>query len=117
MHTRGAIAPEASKKLRKPLSLVEFLRRVSLWATLMCFSRFKCKYFSQQNLASALGSFKVHYIMTRTRFEDVVSNLQCAKNDAPNFTEKFYDVREIMIALSTYVKDNFSPSWASYLYE
>jgi hypothetical protein len=55
--------------------------------------------------------------MSRTRFEEIMAKIRLTDKEYPPYSDKFFDVRQMIDAWNDNMKDNFVPSWISCLDE
>lgn len=110
---------ETNKELSKPVRLGEFLRWLGLWflmGTTYCNNR--REFWSATNISPYKGApFRLNQIMSRNRFEEILSAIRLTSFAAPVYRDPFYEVRELMEKWNKNMERVFTPGWISCLDE
>ena len=75
-------------------------------------------WWSKKAIDAFLGSpFRFHDFMSLRRFEEIMSCLRYASKQEPEFTDRFFEVRELSDSWNANMSDVFMPSWINCLDE
>lgn len=103
----------------QPLEFGEFLRWLGLWyliATTHCGSR--RDFWSGMPVDLFQGApFRLHDLMSRNRFEAILSAIQLTNAAPPVYQDRFWEVRQLISAFGEHMTSLFSCSWVACLDE
>lgn len=103
----------------KPLTYGEFLVFLGLWllmATIVGPER--REFWSTKPIDIYAGApFRLNHYMSRVRFELILRHLTFTNRPAPAFLDRFWQVRQMIVAWNENMSEVFSPSWVCCLDE
>ncbi len=109
-HTSNALVLEKMS----PLTDGEFLRYIGLWflmATVSGFSR--TDYWSTENFDEKTNPRPFHFapLMSKRRFDAITRELRFTSKNSPNFVDRIWEVREMIVEWNRNMVSVFIPSW------
>ena len=103
----------------QPVSFGEFLRWLGIWyllATNHCASR--QEYWSSMPIDMFQGApFRLHDIMSRNRFEAILSAIRLTNATPPDYQDRFWEVRQVIAAFCEHMTTIFKCGWIACLDE
>ena len=101
------------------LTLGELLRWFGIWFR-MATTYFENRrdFWSMKAITEDEGApYRFNHLMTRTRFDAILSALQLTNRKPPSYKDPFWEVRQLMEEWNSNMDKNFYPSWVSCLDE
>ena len=98
----------------------EFLQFIGLWLFMatVCGSYSRRKFWDKRPVSMEYGApYSFHEYMSRNRFEQIISNLGFTTWTPPAYTDKFWQVRQMIEIWNNHMTSIFSPGWVSCLDE
>lgn len=118
-YVKTVLLPATNEILDNPMTLGEFFRFLGihlLFATTQGCAR--AEFWSQKPISPFEGApFRVAHIMTRRRFEAILSALTLTDKPPPEFLDRFWKIRTIVQAWNDNMRDEFFSSWRNCLDE
>jgi hypothetical protein len=106
-YVKEVMIPEMNKGLDKPVMYGEFLLFLGLWL-LMCTTHFEQRrdFFNKRGAFTPFDKvpFYLGDYMTGYRFEQLVSALRYTNNKPPSYLDKFWEVRDMIMAWNENMK-------------
>ncbi len=106
-------------ELEEKVSYGEFLKWLGLWFV-MATTHFDARrdFWSTQPIKMLVGApYRFNDIMSRNRFEAILSALQFTDQAPPAYRDRFWEVRQMIDEWNKNMVEKFSPSWISCLDE
>ena len=101
----------------KPLTFGELLRFIGIWffmATTAGFGR--REFWSEREISIRTGApYRLKHWMSCDRFEEILSALTYTDEPAPPYSDKFWQVRQMISQWNKHMFEVFIPSWISCL--
>ena len=72
----------------------------------------RCSFWAAREIDIYYGApFRLTNIMSRTRFEAILSAITYTNHNPPAFVDRFWEVRQLVDCWNENMNKNFSPSW------
>lgn len=98
----GVLIPQVNSRMGggEPVTYGEFLRWIGIWLLLATTQGAQRRAFWSTAPISPFRGAKLRFnhLMSRTRFEAILSSLKYTDRDPPNFVDKFFEVRQMIEA-------------------
>ena len=105
----------------RPLSYGEFLVFIGVWLLMASQKVGGCTrrdYWSSEPVSTWKGApFRCNEYMSRTRFEQILSNLKYTVNEPPSYIDRFHEIRQIVTAWNDNIQQVFQSGWITCLDE
>jgi hypothetical protein len=118
-HIKNVMIPRINESLDVPTDYGEFLAWIGLWF-LMATTHFnrRHEFWSEQPITPFEGApFRLNGLMSRTRFDNILSSLQFTNMDPPQYLDRFWEVRQMLDAWNDNMRTTFVCSWIACLDE
>jgi hypothetical protein len=119
-YVREVLLVETNKILNgKELEYGEFLRWIGLWLLMSTIQGFQRRDFWSVCSVDMYSTapYRFNDIMSRNRFEDILSSLSYTNRDPPGYRDPFWEVRQCIECWNANMSDVFVPGWISCLDE
>ena len=121
-YVQDVLIPETNKSLEDtdmPLTFGEFLRWLGLWLLMSTVSGIPREdFWATSDISMFYGApFRFNKIMSKRRFNAILSSLNYTNVPFPTFKDKFHEVRQVLDAFNERMTEIFSPAWVSCLDE
>ena len=117
---KEVVLEETNKGLKKIATFEELLQFFGLWfltSTTSC-ALHRREFWSFKETSIFEGApFRFSSIMSRRRFEEIMSNLKITDTETPTYKDVFWEVRQLLDAWNENMANVFSPNWISCLDE
>ena len=93
------ILVETNKKLKEPLSYGEPIQWIGIWVLLSTVDGSdRCSFWSSKDVDMYEGApFCLSSVMTRNRFEIILSAMMYMSNEPPVYVDQFWEVRQLIM--------------------
>lgn len=116
---KEVMLPTMNTTIEEKITYGEFLKWLGLWF-FMATTQFQSRrdFWSIKPISMFDGApYRFNDIMSRNRFESILSALQFTNLQPPTYKDRFWEVRQLIDAWNLNMTDKFSPSWISCLDE
>lgn len=115
----SVVIKETNKKLDKKMSCGEFYVWIGLWFFMgTTYFGDRREFWSTKAIDAFQGTpFRFNDFMSRNRFENILAALTLTNQRAPIYTDRFWEVRQLIGEWNSNMKMKFFPSWISCLDE
>jgi hypothetical protein len=113
------IINETNKMIESDITIGEFMRFIGILLFMSTVSGFsRREFWSSSPIDIEAGApYRFNQWMSLRRFEMIYYNLQVTQEDAPDYVDKFWEVREMIELWNANMKRVYVPSWISCLDE
>ena len=113
------LIPKTNKGLSVPMDLQEFIKWVGCWLYMSCWVGIESRqdWWSTMKPLMAKGApFRLNHIMSRNRFDSIISALRLTNKEVP-YQDGFFQMRQLEEAWNQNMAQKFFPSWINVLDE
>ena len=121
---KDVIIPQTNKRLtengfHRELSYGEFLRWLGIWLLMSTINGpDRGAFWSLVDVDRFRGApWRLNDLMSRKRFDAILKSIFYTDRNKPQYTDKFWEVRQIVDAFNKNMTQQFTPSWVSCLDE
>jgi hypothetical protein len=121
-HIEHVILPQINKTKefeKQPLTYGEFLRWMGIWLIMSTVDGSdRRSFWSTKNLDMFEGApFRLNELMSRNRFENILSAIVYTDHNPPPYKDRFWEVRQMLDAWNNNMNARFVPSWINVIDE
>ena len=112
-YLQHVVLVETNKKLEESLTYGELLRWIGVWVLMSTVDGSdRRSFWAAREIDIYYGApFRLTNIMSRTRFEAILSAITYTNHNPPAFVDRFWEVRQLVDCWNENMNKNFSPSW------
>jgi hypothetical protein len=118
-YLKEVLIPETNKGLDVSLDMQEFIKWVGCWLYMSCWNGVSSRrdWWSVAEPSMDKGApFRFHHVMSRKRFDDILSNLRYTNVEVP-YEDGFLHMRQLEEFFNDNMAENFFPAWINVLDE
>ena len=110
---------EMNKQMKRSVLYGEWLRFIGIWLEIATTVGFERRKFWREGdeSGSRMPPYSYNDIMSRDRFESILSNLAYTGKDPPRYKDRFWEVREMLAAWNANMANEFWAGWMTCLDE